>query len=1505
MAVSTHAQVMQHPMFYIRYVTLQVPSPNDSWVVPDEAPPNLPKLQLDLSVSTLPLFPHDTSPHGQDNSAFNAFFKRLQECTSDRRKFALRNALDCVVAVIIASDDKEEVDRLRTLVQEACEGNVRTDTSTSLERDNWGNPMKCYTLKPTDPPEVVICANGLFRLKGTAITHVIGYGTLQGHGLTRLAYCSLLKRYATLVNNSLGGTTAEVAPRRLVLVESTRRAGVVADLRAFCTQEGIEQPPELLQPPPEASPFAIPSGVGRQGRSGRRTSSPVRSVLDDSFMDFDTDLGNPSRVRLTTQQVQSIAEYAARSNGIYELMYLPLPAGAQLNRSALICILDKSLSLARAKVREDISAQEQGGHTSAELVRAANKAREDIASERDSLQASLSDVRQEKQDAQDDLERERARHKNELETVKKELKGWKKDFFQKCDEFTRYKEKERKREEADLPDIPGEEEAHDEVVIIEDKDSGSARGKGSEGSKRTTREGSEKKEEAQGTPAKKPKGERPSSKESRKERAARRGNEARTPAPEDRSRSRSSGGKRERSPDRDDEDDKPLERGRTSGKKPVKGNKRSQSESGSRPTAQLPKGPQAALSKDPSTFQGSVPRVAAQGGGKPGKQTFEEALAGEEKEAVKDDAKITVVRNSKVAGPNKEMREKRKALREGETKLVKGVDNPFTQFTAKERQERASNAETMSAAVIPPASIKLPCGASSRAQRQVSDAIEVHRLLTARFGDIDTYTVHVINLEDALPVGSRELDMQRASMKRFGEVKDQNYYWGILPLQYELRRKVGPNTKEAKEVCIPTTHGLALSTLRQEIFIFVYATALSLVLHQDLFLVLTRKCNLLVGPHAQHVVDILEWDAIVEVGLMNRRRYIDTVSGFARHLDAKVREQFYKELPLDWSQADIACIDAYRFLGIDQNFSLWRKVLKEQASGNRVHRACHADMHKNHVFKNFRGARDYYALGTGGSATGPVAGYLQGVYEPLCAQGKISPKCELDNTPKLIGAFLSWLQATYDDVAENAIPLETQLYYLDEKLDFLYERKDDYVVRGSGETTSGLQVVFSDAMALRQEDGRVSPPLMGEFCGIIGLQAQGPTNVIRGGSALFHLMSRAKGVTLKEWDDNRGSERAWKALWEKAGKSMDGKVAVMCFMLEDVPVNLVAEFGQNGVRVTVHNFKESQSACDMAVGQFRQVVAEGDIKENRERPVKKAAGVSSCEKKSNKVDAQILAICGLFYLTREPEYPPPHLRDLGLTMFSLRARLHNTLMWMEIDLPRARQSLEPVSEEPKPVEVQGPSTKGEDKKSAGVRFLPSPKKDAASEGHAGGEQSAPAKQAQALPAHKQRLKEAEDFFQEGAFSSSDEEEPRPKSPPLRLEESDFDTRSAEGRADATLEKMEEALGDFGGIDKGSKGQAAEGAEAKGEKGAGGAPDTGAPHLETVVVIDKDTAALTTHALEALGDALKRAIPIPPTGEDQRAKEEEEAKQPGGASVGDKGGEEMKSAHEGGAEKDKK
>ena len=133
----------------------------------------------------------------------------------------------------------------------------------------------------------------------------------------------------------------------------------------------------------------------------------------------------------------------------------------------------------------------------------------------------------------------------------------------------------------------------------------------------------------------------------------------------------------------------------------------------------------------------------------------------------------------------------------------------------------------------------------------------------------------------------------------------------------------------------------------------------------------------------------------------------------------------------------------------------------------------------------------------------------------------------------------------------------------------------------------------------------------------------------------------------------------------------------------------------------------------------------------------------------------------------------------------------------------------------------------------------------------------------------------------------------------------MDTRSAEGRADATLDKMEEALGDVGAIDEGSKDQDAEGAEARGEKGAGGAPDTGAPQLETVVVIDKDTAALTTHALEALGDALKRAIPIPPTGEDQRAKEEEEAKQPGGASVGDKGGEEMKSAHEGGAEKDKK
>ena len=71
--------------------------------------------------------------------------------------------------------------------------------------------------------------------------------------------------------------------------------------------------------------------------------------------------------------------------------------------------------------------------------------------------------------------------------------------------------------------------------------------------------------------------------------------------------------------------------------------------------------------------------------------------------------------------------------------------------------------------------------------------------------------------------------------------------------------------------------------------------------------------------------------------------------------------------------------------------------------------------------------------------------------------------------------------------------------------------------------------------------------------------------------------------------------------------------------------------------------------------------------------------------------------------------------------------------------------------------------------------MPSPKADVAGEGHAGGEQSAPVKQAQTLPVH---------FFQEGAFSSSDEEEPRPKSPPLLLEESDMDTRSAEGRADA-------------------------------------------------------------------------------------------------------------------------
>ena len=50
--------------------------------------------------------------------------------------------------------------------------------------------------------------------------------------------------------------------------------------------------------------------------------------------------------------------------------------------------------------------------------------------------------------------------------------------------------------------------------------------------------------------------------------------------------------------------------------------------------------------------------------------------------------------------------------------------------------------------------------------------------------------------------------------------------------------------------------------------------------------------------------------------------------------------------------------------------------------------------------------------------------YLQGVYEPLCAKDKVTPKCELDSTRKFIGAFLGWLQDTYDNVPANAIPLD-------------------------------------------------------------------------------------------------------------------------------------------------------------------------------------------------------------------------------------------------------------------------------------------------------------------------------------------------------------------------------------------------------------------------------------------------------------------------------------------------
>ena len=98
---------------------LQGPRPPATWEVPDELPPNLPKLQMDVSVTTLPLFPADSSAHSQDNSAYNILFKRLQECTQDRRRFALRNALDCVVAVVIASDEKPEVDLLRNLIGES------------------------------------------------------------------------------------------------------------------------------------------------------------------------------------------------------------------------------------------------------------------------------------------------------------------------------------------------------------------------------------------------------------------------------------------------------------------------------------------------------------------------------------------------------------------------------------------------------------------------------------------------------------------------------------------------------------------------------------------------------------------------------------------------------------------------------------------------------------------------------------------------------------------------------------------------------------------------------------------------------------------------------------------------------------------------------------------------------------------------------------------------------------------------------------------------------------------------------------------------------------------------------------------------------------------------------------------------------------------------------------------------------------------------------------------
>ena len=620
----------------------------------------------------------------------------------------------------------------------------------------------------------------------------------------------------------------------------------------------------------------------------------------------------------------------------------------------------------------------------------------------------------------------------------------------------------------------------------------------------------------------------------------------------------------------------------------------------------------------------------------------------------------------KVATPSQQMKKLWKDAIKGSRPNLSAEEYPFQIVTPEERKALSANAIEMCATkfIDFPQNPTATAADQLKAQRQLKRVREMHRAFVSIFQEYDNFKVKVIDFAAEFPKDGEDVERQRENLSRLRTVKRRNHLWGLVGMDYHVRRVTPITTPRAQPV--PSTRGLCLATLKAEVFVILYKPAHRMQMHHEVvFDLFAASDNYFVGPDMDVLCHIFVQDEVIRGQDMHPENFVSTSKGFLKLFKdlTTAQTEMLKELPLDWFTVDYVLLGAAKCLGVDpEDFTQWKDDLREQLRMAELHMSGYGEYCSTHVKTDKHGSQRFYVWGCVGSLVLYCLAVLRMAYGNMCSKGHITPRSEIERTETFIKYIMTWTVNKCSGKDAKVPQLDEMADYLDVQLSPLFNTSDKEYFRCESETISGVAIKYGDMRMLVMPEGRVPPVLQLEWCSMLNLESQ-TTKV--GGKRMYQSLQMLKSDRVGDWVKRGGAKDTAAAVVELCPGGLAKETIVAMSNLADSPVCFVFSFNKVQCFMRAFMFEEERQVAVLAqfmgAAIMEELAALGDGFKKTLTLVDKDPQESNCEQAKEKGDAEILAMVSLLMLAKKPDDNPYPQQYTGMTIFSMRDNLKRSI----------------------------------------------------------------------------------------------------------------------------------------------------------------------------------------------------------------------------------------------------